>query len=317
MYFCRLIIVNIPMLQRFSLLRHRLLVATLLVLFFGAGRPQASSQSVSPGIDFFSGVDFNFRDINFNTQYEFLIRLNPGFKWDLGNRWQLSGQVLIPIVNQYGTEFGFFQVNTLNISKEFKIKSLYLKATAGVFSQNRYGLDLKVFMPLCDWFAFEGQAGYVGSVFVSPYWEIVAPNRFVGTFGGDFYLPRWNTQFRGVIGKYLYDDFGCEIEAMRHFNHTTVSIFGRWNDINGFDGGFRCIIALPPYHRKHRAVNFRPASNFRLSYLVMYRTNTNRMYHTDPEENERDGWFSRDFLHWGSHTMQPDFIIKDMRKKKE
>jgi hypothetical protein len=32
------------------------------------------------------------------------------------------------------------------------------------------------------------------------------------------------------------------------------------------------------------------------------------MYNTDPEENERDGWFSRDLLQWGSHTMQPDFI---------
>ena len=33
------------------------------------------------------------------------------------------------------------------------------------------------------------------------------------------------------------------------------------------------------------------------------------MYHTDPEQNERDGWFSRDLLRWGSHTMEPDFII--------
>ena len=129
------------MLQRFSLLRHRLLVATLLGLFFWTALPQATSQSLSPGIDFFSGVDFNFRDINYKTQYEFLIRLNPGFKWDMGNHWQLSGQVLIPIVNQYGTEYSFFQVNMLNISKEFNIKNLYLKATAGVFSQNRYGLD--------------------------------------------------------------------------------------------------------------------------------------------------------------------------------
>ena len=34
------------------------------------------------------------------------------------------------------------------------------------------------------------------------------------------------------------------------------------------------------------------------------------MYKTDPEENERDGWFDRDLLEWGSHTMAPDFIIE-------
>ena len=173
------------MLQRFLSSQHRLLMVALLGLFLWTGRPQAVSQNLSPGIDFFSGVDFNFRDINYKTQYEFLIRLNPGFKWNMGNHWQLSGQVLIPIVNQYGTEYSFFQVNALNISKEFKISNLYLKATAGAFSLNTYGLDMKAFLPLCDWFAFEGQAGYVGSVYVSPYWEMTAPSRFVGTFGGD------------------------------------------------------------------------------------------------------------------------------------
>ena len=38
------------------------------------------------------------------------------------------------------------------------------------------------------------------------------------------------------------------------------------------------------------------------------------MYRTDPEENERDGWFSRDLLQWGSHTMEPDFIITEKTK---
>ena len=294
----------------------RLIVASLIALFLWVGQPQAKGQSTSPSLDLFSGLDFNFKDMDFETQYKFLVYLTPGFKWNMGNHWQLAGEAQIPVINQYGTEYGFFQVSALNISKEFNIKSLYLKATAGVFSQNRYGLDLKAFLPLCDWFALEGQAGYVGSVFVSPYWEIVAPNRFVGTIGGDFYLPRWNTQFRGVVGKYLYDDIGCEVEAMRHFNHTSVSVYGRWSDKFGLDGGFRVVIMLPPYHRTLRSVNIRPASNFRMSYLVMYHNLSNKLYSTDPEENGRDGWFSRDLLQWGSHTMEPDFIITDKRKAK-
>ena len=296
------------MLQRFSLLRHRLLVATLLILFFGAGRPQASSQSVSPGIDFFSGVDFNFRDINFNTQYEFLIRLNPGFKWNFGNHWQLAGQINIPIINQYGDYYKYIQPNVLDISKEIRFGNLYLKASAGLFTFQRYGIDLKAFYPICNWFALEGQTGCVGLLYVNPNWVSFPMKHFVGTIGCDFYLQRWNTQFRGVIGKYLYQDFGGEMEAMRHFNHTTVSVYSRWSNIYGFDGGFRFVITLPPYHRKHRMVNFRPSSNFSLTYSVMYHNNSNKMYLTDPEENVRDGWFSRDFLQWGSHTMEPDFI---------
>ena len=284
------------------------IVSVFLALFLWTGQPKAIGQTSSK-IDFFSGVNVSFKDMDFESQYKLLIHLTPGFKWDMGNHLQIAGQLQIPIVNQYGYEYRSVQLGALNISKELRIKSLYLKASAGVFSQNQYGLDLKAFLPLCDWFAFEGQAGWVGSLFFFPYWEMDAPNRFVGTIGGDIYLPRWNTQFRGVVGKYLYNDFGCEAEAMRHFNHTTISVYGRWSDRNSFDAGFRVTIMLPPYRRTHRTVNFRPASNWHISYMVMYHDFANRMYDTDPEQNERDGWFSRDFLQWGSHTMEPDFII--------
>ena len=305
------------MIHRHASTRLCTMVTAFLALFLWTGQPKSIAQTTSPGIDFFSGVNFNFRDINFKTQYEFLIHLTPGFKWNMGNHWQVAGQVLIPIVNQYGDEYKYVELNALNISKEFCLNNLYLKATAGAFTRNRYGLDLKAFLPLRDWFALEGQAGLVGWNLIHPKLWFGKPNCFVWTLGGDFYLSQWNTQFRGTIGRYLAKDFGCEVEAMRHFNHSTISVYGRWNNQNGFDGGFRIIIMLPPYHRTHRAVNFRLASNWRMSYAVMYHPYSNRMYRTDPEQNERDGWFSRDLLHWGSHTMDPDFIITEKTKANE
>ena len=188
----------------FTSFKRRFLWFVLVLVFLWAGQPKAMGQTNPRGVDFFSGVDFNFRDINFATQYEFLVRLSPGFKWSFGDHWQLSGQVFIPIINQYGSSYKDVQLNIFDLSKELRLGNLYLKASAGLFSSSRYGLDLKAFLPLCDWFAFEGQAGFIGSVYTSPYWEIVAPNRFVGTLGGDFYLPRWNTQFRCTVGKYIY-----------------------------------------------------------------------------------------------------------------
>lgn len=294
--------------------RFGLIAAVFVALFLWTSQPKAAGQTSSPSIDFFSGVDFNFRDINYESQYDLLIRLTPGFKWNMGNHWQIAGQVFIPIVNQYDDNYRYITPNIFDISKEFHLSKLYLKASAGLFSHQSYGVDLKAFLPLCDWFAFEGQAGCVGNIMVNPIWIIGSMNRFVWTFGGDFYLPRWNTQFRCTAGKYLYYDYGCEVEAMRHFNHTTISVYSRWSNIDGFDGGFKLVIMLPPYHRKHRAVNIRPASNFRMVYTVMYHNYSNRIYRTDPEENERDGWFSRDFLKWGSHTMESDFIITEKTK---
>ena len=303
------------MFHRHTPFRPRSIIVVFFALFFLSGQPKVFSQDSFRGIDFFSGLDFGFKDMDFETQYKFLIRLTPGFKWNMGNHWQLAGQARIPIVNQYGSQYKYVELNVFDISKEFRVWNLYLKASAGVFSVNRYGLDLKAFLPVCNWFAFEGQAGWVGLMTINPNWCIIAPDRFVWTIGGDVYFSPSNTQLRGVIGHYVYDDFGVEAEAMRHFNHTTVSVFGRWSNKFGYDAGFKVVIALPPYHRTHRAVNFRPASNFRLSYLAMYHQFSNIMYRTDPEENERDGWFSRDFLQWGSHTMNPDFIITNKSRK--
>lgn len=71
------------------------------------------------------------------------------------------------------------------------------------------------------------------------------------------------------------------------------------------------MMMIPPYKRKRRTVNIRPASNFRLTYSIDGDAYANKMYTTDPEENEREGWFDRKALHWGSNTMEPDFTDKE------
>lgn len=289
----------------------------LLCLLTVIGLQRASGQCTSKGVDFFCGVDFNLRDISYDRQYELLINLTPAFKWDMGNYWQLAGQVYLPVINQYGEQYAKIRPNMFVLSKQMRLGNLYCKATTGLFSSNRYGIDIKAFLPLTKWFAIEAQTGYVGMLYTATDWWIGPPDRFVGTLGGDIYLTRWNTQLRGVVGKYLqYQEYGCMAEAMRHFNHTTVSVYGNWSSIDAFDGGFRVVVMLPPYHRKHRLVNFRPASNLRLSYSMMVNLYSNVIYKTDPEENERDGWFCRDLLRWGSHLMEPDFEVEEVQKIK-
>ena len=290
---------------------HRSLYRFMLVgLLAMAVSPKATGQS----IDFFSGVELNLKDIDYQRQYDVLIYLTPGFKWDMGKHWQLTGNVYVPIINQFGEQYGYVRPNIFVLSKQLRTGPLYLKGSAGLFSYNRYGLDLKAFLPVSKWLAFEAQAGYVGLMYMIPEWTATRPDRFAGTIGGDIYLKRWNCQLRGIAGRFLYQDYGVIAEAMRHFNHTTVSVYGcwhnTWNHKDEFDAGFKVVVMIPPYHRKQRVVNFRPASNYRLTYAVMYYPYSNIMYWTDPEENNRDGWFDRDLLNWGSHTMAPDFVIE-------
>ena len=133
--------------------------------------------------------------------------------------------------------------------------------------------------------------------------------------GPEFWLGKWNSQIRIKAGRFIYGDYGVTGDVFRHFKHTSVGLFASYSDISKKNAGFKIVIALPPYKRTRRKVNFRPASNFRLTYNLGTNYYATRQYFTDPEQNERDGWFDRDMLPWGSDTMKDDFLYQEKSKK--
>lgn len=265
------------------------------------------------------GIDFNHRDLNFNGRvYDFLINLTPGVKWYMGKGWQSTLQVLVPIVNQYGERYKKVRLNMAVLSKEAYISSrLFLKASGGLFGQERYGLDVKSMYVVNDWLALELQAGWTGFCSMAVNWEASIPKRWTALAGANIYLNRWNTQFRMRGGRYVYEDYGAVIDIMRHFKHCSVGVYAQYSNQGGQDGGFKVIMMLPPYKRSRHKINFRPASNFRQVYSIHADAYANKMYKTDPEENEREGWFDRESLQWGSNRMKPDFIIKEKEEGTE
>lgn len=262
------------------------------------------------------GVDFNYRDITQEKVYEVLINLTPGVKWNLGKQWQVAAQALVPVYNDYGDRYKRIRLNMALLSKELYFKERYfLKVSGGLFGSERYGLDLKTMAIANDWLAFEAQVGLTGYCSMAAGWEASVPERVTALVGANVYLNRWNTQFRVRGGRFLYEDYGVVGECFRHFKHCSVGLFASYSDQGGENGGFKVVMMIPPYRRSRRTVNVRPASNFRLTYNVMADPYANRMYTTDPEENEREGWFDRDRLRWGSNRMAPDFLIKEKIEK--
>lgn len=168
-----------------------------------------------------------------------------------------------------------------------------------------------------SWLALEAQAGWTGYCSMAVDWEASTPERLTALVGANVYLHKWNTQFRVRGGRFVYEDYGAVVDAMRHFNHCTVGLYGTYSNRGGLNGGFKIVMMIPPYKRKRRTVNFRPASNFRLVYSIEGDAYANVTYTTDPEENEREGWFDRNALSWGSNTMEPDFVLKERRQDHE
>ena len=295
-----------------EVLKSRMGIWWLLGFLLVSLKSQAQPMARVGEVDIFMGMDFNYRDIFGSKPYEFLINLTPGVKWNLGKQWQVAAQVLLPVYNDYGDYYKRVRLNMAVLSKEWYFgEKVFLKGSGGLFSYERYGLDAKLFYTVNPWLALEAQAGWTGFCSMATGWTASTPERWTALAGADVYLHRWNTQLRVRGGRFIYEDYGVIAEGMRHFTHCSVGLYVQYSDEAAWNGGFKVVMMIPPYRRKYRKVNIRPASNFRLTYNIQADPYANKMYNTDPEENEREGWFDRERLLWGSNTMTPDFRTKE------
>lgn len=276
-----------------------------------------SAQSTPPNkIDLFVGADLHYRDIFYGKIYEVLLNLTPGIKWEMGRHWQLAGQAVVPLYNDYGDRYRKIRLNMAALSKEWAwSRRQFLKISGGLFGQERYGVDVKWMFPVNDWLAFNAQVGWTGFCSMAADWEASKMERLTGWGGARVYLNKVNTEMRIEAGRYVYEDYGGTVEVMRHFRHCTVGMFVQYSSVGKENGGFKVIMMIPPYHRKKRKVTVRPASNFRLTYNEEADPFSVRTYITDPEENEREGNFDRERLKWGANCMPPDFYIKEGGRK--
>lgn len=268
-------------------------------------------------VDVFMGVDFSCRDIYYNNRvYDVLINLTPGVRWNISHRWEAAVQLYVPVINQYGERYKRVRPRVASIAKQFAIGSKWkMKVSGGIFTADSYGLDLKSMVVVNRWFAVSAQIGLTGYLSMANGWEASPMKKITFMAGPDFYLSRWNTQMSLRAGRYLFNDYGVEAEAFRHFKHVSVGLFGSYSSLGKENAGFKVIVMLPPYKRTRRRVNFRLADAFRLKYSFEATSEGMRRYATDPEENEREGWFDRDLIPWGADLMEDDFKCVKKEKK--
>lgn len=275
-----------------------------------------SAQGKAGTIDVFMGVDFNYRDIYYNNRvFDVLVNLTPGVKWHMGHHWEMAAQAKVPVVNQYGDRYKRVRLNMAVLSKQLVVGTCWkMKVSGGLFGTERYGLDLKNMFVVNPWLALTAQVGWTGFCSMADGWEASTMGRLTAQVGPEIYLQRWNTQLSVRGGRYVYGDYGVMGEGFRHFKHVSVGVYASYSNKGEEDAGFKVVFMLPPYKRTARKVNIRPASNFRLTYSVEAEEYANRTYFTDPEQNERTGWFDRDLLPWGAEKMAPDFIVNERKE---
>lgn len=286
-------------------------IAILLFMVASSLYAQKASTLVQSKVEIFTGAELHYRDLFYGKIYEVLVNFTPGVKWNMGRQWMLAGQAIIPVYNDYGSRYKKVRLNMAVLSKEWDWnRKQFLKMSGGLFGMERYGLDVKWMYPVNHWLALDAQVGLTGFCSMAAGWECSKMTRVSGWAGVRVYLEKVNTEMRLKGGRFIYEDYGMYAEAMRHFKHCTVGVYAQYSDQWKENGGFKVVMMIPPYKRKTRKVQVRPASNFRLTYNIQGQGYAVKTYNTDPEENEREGWFDRERLDWGANTMHPDFVIK-------
>ena len=224
---------------------------------------------------------FNFRNYTIFKIYTFLITLNPTVEISLWNGMKLTGQVIIPIKNEYGPDYDKVQQGYITLSQDVRWKNLFLTATVGTFNNFRWGGDLQARYVFKDpRFMLDGEIAWTGSSrFENWRWKRGDLKRLTWSLGGSFYWPQYNTKFDLHLQQYLLHEKGIHFSMVRYFRHAAIGFYAmkvQHAGNHGFNGGFQFTVNLPPYkYKRHGYVpRVLPSQNIG----IMYNAGNERTY---------------------------------------
>lgn len=232
-----------------------------------------------------------FMNLIITQIYQVLFQLSPAVEVSLWPGMKLTGQIKIPVYNDgYGRLEDQIHPGHLTLSQRFRLPyNIFGKVTAGYFNTDRYGLDISFFHPFKDErFSLEARAGYVGI----GYWDGFTLHydkdmSFNWSIGGNFYWPKYNTQFSLNAHRFLLGEKGIKFEMIRHFRYASIGFYAMKAEHANSNGGFRFQVALPPY-KKYKRRNYIPRINTSANMGIIYNAGNERRYYKEYKAEASD-----------------------------
>lgn len=228
-----------------------------------------------------------FKNYIITQIYQVLLEFSPAIEISCWPGMKLTTQLVLPVYNDgYGDTAGRVHPGYLTLEQQFRLPyNIRGTATVGIFDYDTYGVDAKVFYPFRDErFSLEGRFGYVGYGYwhgfkfrynkqYTTYWSV----------GGNFYWPRYNTQFKVRAEQWLLKEKGVRLEMLRHFRYVSIGFYVVKAEHVNSNGGFKFFVALPPY--KQRRHKYMPRVSTSLGTGITYNAGNQRYYYKMPYSN--------------------------------
>ena len=231
------------------------------------------------------------RNQKFHKVYDVLFNISPALEWSPLPGMKLTGQIIIPVVNQYGGLYEDVRPGFLTVQQYFRVENVFARVSVGNFNKNRWGMDLTVYRPFTwpGWlshFALRGQMGLTGSSYFYDWnWHFGSASLFTWNVGGCYYNAQYNVLCELRVEKYLAGDVGVRADMTRHFKRASIGFYIMKNDRENTDGGFHLAILLPPTRQKRKHVRVSPANYFQLEYKSAGLFYNGKAYKTHPGWN--------------------------------
>ena len=95
------------------------------------------------------------------------------------------------------------------------------------------------------WLAMTAQIGLTGHCYLGNGWTASTMKRISAIAGPEVYLRPWDTQIALRGGRFVYGDYGVELEGFRHFRHVSVGVYGSYSNKGKENAGFKVVVMLP------------------------------------------------------------------------
>lgn len=223
---------------------------------------------------------------NYDRPIQALAEIAPNLQIQLARGLVFNAQLLIPIYNNLKSmEDVSIRAGIITLSQNLRLPDDFLiTATAGKFSYDRLGIDLKT-----KKYFFEGrlavytQMGYSGwteisDTYVSRYYD--QDNYFIGRIGTEYRLAKYDLLLSASYGTFLYQDKGWRFDILRQFGETIIGFSGVLTSETYNAGFYLSIPLLPKKYAKLNKVRIRPSHSLRWGYNFRGQTYAGKNYST-------------------------------------
>ena len=214
----------------------------------------------------------------FSQPVMYQVNIIPELRTSLWKGMSIGYEMIVPIYNEFGSRQDSVRPGIVALNQTYRFSDgLFFSSSLGMFSQERYGLDIetkKYFLNgnmslglnygLTSYISFSGiKKFFYSKVFT-----------WTGTINIEYRLPIYDLTFGMAFGKYLHGDKTMRLDMNREFDEFEIGLFVL-KSANGIsNGGINISIPLfPSKYMKPGLFRITPGESFERSYLV--RSNVN------------------------------------------